>query len=271
MRYILQCLLLGCLGFFTCSAFAVNTSPTTTQTTTPWFALSHWWITVEGGYAFSMAGSHTTVESMPDVEPPNDYYVSPAPNDTGLVGAGVSYQFNLPHWKKLSSQWFPTDRLGLFYDYYLPADIDGSQIFKWEGPTVGYGYQYTVVSNVVWLDNQLDIISWQNLTPFVDVSIGSAFNTASGYSENNIELPPRPSAAFANNTNTQFAWRVGAGLNYALAWRGQSGQIGLEYRYSDLGYVTTGGAATDIYPTINQALSQRLTASEVVLALNYKL
>src|SRR5579871_131313 len=127
MRFILTCLLLGYLGFFTYSAFATPA----TQTMAPENAFSHWWITVEGSYAFSMANRNTIALPMPFVFPPNDYYVSQARNNTGSVGAGVSYQFDLPHWTKLSNQWFPTDRLGLFYDYYLPAKIDG-KIYKWE-------------------------------------------------------------------------------------------------------------------------------------------
>lgn len=163
MRYILKCFLLGYLGFFTYSTFAIPA----TQTPAPEGVLSHWWITIEGGYALSTATSNTLSEPMPYVFPPNDYYVSQARNNAGSVGAGVSYQFNLPYSKQLSNQWFPADRLGLFYDYYLPAHIDG-KIYKWEGPTIGYDYQYVVVSHVVWLDNQLDIISWKKLTPFVD-------------------------------------------------------------------------------------------------------
>lgn len=267
MRYILKCLLLGCLGgclgFFTYSTFATPVTQATAES-----SLSHWWITIEGGYAFSTANNNTLSEPMPYVFSPNDYYVSQARNNTGSVGAGISYQFNLPCWKKLSNQWFPTDRLGLFYDYYFPANIDG-KIYKWESSTIGYDYQYVVVSHVVWLDNQLDIISWKKWTPFVDASIGSAFNTARHYRENPVELPPRPSAAFANHTNTQFAWRVGVGLNYALEWHECVGQISLEYRYSDLGNVNTGASVT--YPSVNHALSQRLTNSEIILALRYHL
>lgn len=264
MRYILKCLLLGYLGFFTYSIFATPV----TQTTAPEGALSHWWVAIEGGYNFSTVNSNTLSEPMPFVFPPNDYYVSQARNDTGSVGAGLSYQFNLPGWEKLSNQWFSTDRLGLFYDYYFPANIDG-KIYKWESSTIGYDYQYVVVSHVVWLDNQLDIISWKKLTPFVDASIGSAFNTASNYSENPVELPPRPSAAFANNTSTQFAWRAGFGLNYALDAYKYVSQISLEYRYSDLGNVNTGTSGT--YPSVNHALSQRLTNSEIILALRCNL
>lgn len=264
MRYILKCLLFGYLGFFVCSAFAASA----TQTTVPKSALSPWWITMEGGYVFSTANSNSVSEPMPYASPPNDYYVSQARNNTGLVGVGVSYQFNLPHWEKLSMEWFPTDRLGLFYDYYFPANIDG-KIYKWESSTIGYDYHYTVVSHVVWLDNQLDIISWKKWTPFIDASIGCAFNIASDYSENPVELPPRPSAAFANHTNTQFAWRVGVGLSYALEWHKHVGHMSLEYRYSDLGNVSTG--TSDTYPSVNHALSQRLTNGEIMLALRYNL
>lgn len=256
--------MLGYLSFFTCSTFATLI----TQTTAPESVLSHWGITIEGGYAFSMANSNTLSLPMPFVFPPNDYYESEARNNAGLIGAGVSYQFNLPYWTKFSNQWFPADRLGLFYDYYFPANIDG-EIYKWESSTIGYDYQYVVVSQVVWLDNQLDIISWKKWTPFVDTSIGAAFNTARDYSENPVELPPRPSAAFDNNTNTQFAWRVGVGLNYAFDWHKYVGQISLEYRYSDLGNVKTG--TSDTYPSIDHALSQRLTNSEIILALRYNL
>lgn len=150
----------------------------------------------------------------------------------------------------------------------MSANIDG-KIYKWESSTVGYNYQYAVVSHVLWLDNQLDIISWKKLTPFVDAGLGSAFNTARNYTENPVELPPRPSAAFATKTNTQFAWRAGVGLNYALDWVKYVNQISLEYRYNDLGNANTGTSRT--YSSVNHALSHRLTHSEIILALRCNL
>ncbi len=229
---------------------------------------SPWWMTVEGGYAFNTASAKTTVEPMPKVLPPNDNYVSQAPQNTGLLGIGASYQFTLPERQNFPTSWLRTDRLGLFYDYYLPTTINGA-IYKSQGPSAPYTYQYTAVSNVVWLDNQTDIISWRNLTPFIDIAVGGAFNRSSAYGEAAVSpYPPRINAAFANQTDAQWAWRAGAGIDYLLPLRNTPLHLGLAYRYSDLGNVSTGKASAT-YPTMTQVLTQHLVANEVILSLRY--
>jgi|GEM_PF-3738819 len=225
------------------------------------------WLTVEGGYDFSIDPNNVSVQSMPNVNLP-DNYVSTGLGNRGFVGVGIGGQMKLPdtHISSAFSNAPRTDRLGIMYDYYAKASVSG-RIDKFQIAPV-YSYDFNVTSNVLWVDNQLDLIPLGTFLPFFDVALGAAWNKTSGYTEALLpgissQAQRLQSAAFAPNTSTSFAWRVGAGGNFAIDdhWT-----LGIIYRYSDLGKATTGNSAN--YPTMG-SISANITANEAVLSLRY--
>ena len=221
---------------------------------------------MEGGYAFSVNPSNVTTQPMPFINLP-DSYLSNRLANRGFVGVGIGGQIKLPK-TQLSSALTGsprTDRLGLMYDYYSKESVSG-QINKFQLLPV-YSNEFSVTSNVLWVDNQLDLIPLGTFLPFFDVAIGAAWNKTSGYGE--ALLPgvstqaARSSAAFASNTSASFAWRVGAGGNFAID---DNWTLGIMYRYSSLGKATTGTSA--VYSTLGP-ISANIAANEAVLSLRY--
>ncbi len=217
------------------------------------------WVNVEGGYSFSIAPNNTNTEPMPGVNLPDDY-VATLMGNRWLLGAGAGVQFPLSH------PFFHADRLGLAYDYYSRATVTG-QINKFQTvPT--YSYTYNLTSNVLWLDNQLDVGHLGQMIPFIDLAIGAAWHRTDNYQE--LPLPNVPpqnvrvnGADLASNNSTEFAWRVGIGGNVNLT---DKVKMGLIYRYANLGRSSTGPSG--FYPTVG-GINNSVAGNEAVLSLRY--
>lgn len=226
-------------------------------------AITNRWLTVEGGYAFSINPNNVSTESMPNINLP-DNYVTTGLGNRGLVGVGLGWQFELaPYY---SEHAFRSDRLGLMYDYYANGTVSG-RIDKYQ-ITPTYSTTYHVNSSVLWVDDQLDLIPIGQFLPFFDVAIGAAWNKTGGYQETPLPLiSPQAvrlqSAALASNTSTAFAWRVGVGGNVPIT---DKLLLGVIYRYASLGKATTGGSAN--YPTVG-GISSNIAANEWVMSLRY--
>jgi len=239
-----------CIG----SLFISSTVAATT--TTPWVAL-------EGGMDFSMQATHANVVPMPNVDLPDNYLFTHLHN-TWMLGVGAGYQFTRPQslFPSLAAKWLPSDRLGVFYDYYAPQQLSGV-INKYMTNTA-YTDHVTVHSHTLWLDNQLDIAQLHAFTPFVDLGLGLSQNTTADYAEaptvDNLE-PRGDSAAFARHNNWALAYRAGFGVNYHLATK-QPMDIGMMYRYTNRGRAKTGDSAN--YP-IGALSSNHLTSNEISL------
>lgn len=225
------------------------------------------WVTVEGGRDFAIQTTQTNTLSMPDSNLPDDYLLNNI-NNNWMAGVGVGYEFvrHSQLFPTAGDEWFPVDRVGVFYDYYSPKQVSGV-INEYQSITA-YNDHFSVHSNTLWLDNQLDLIHLHAFTPFIDLGIGAARNTASGYFEQPVaanDSPRADSAAFGSNSNWALAYRAGFGVDYVLPTK-QPMDIGLMYRYTDLGRAKTGNSAT--YP-IGSISSGRLKSNEVSLALRY--
>jgi opacity protein-like surface antigen len=223
------------------------------------------WLSIEAGVSFLEDPDNITVEPMPGVNFPDDY-VNTSIDNTAIIGAALGYSFILND----IDDWFPANRIGLYYDYYFAAKTEG-YINKWQSTTI-YDYAFDVHSNTLWLGNQLDLIEWNYLVPFIDLGIGIAWNTAEKYSETPLpEVPNQDhrdlSAAFADQTQTSFAWRVGVGVNLALSSWYEGWNVGVLYRYADLGEAKTG--ASENYPTAVNSLETKLRSNELLANIRY--
>ncbi|MGA2655726.1 MAG: hypothetical protein ABSF18_07085 [Gammaproteobacteria bacterium] len=222
-------------------------------------------LSIEAGVSFLDSPNNITVEPMPGVNFPDDY-VNSGIDNVGIVGAGLGYAFTLND----DDDWFFENRLGLYYDYYSKGKVDG-YINKWQ-TTKTYDYTFTVNSNTLWLGDQLDLFEWNELIPFVEVGLGIAWNTAGKYSETPLpEVPEQDrrdeSAAFADHTRTEFAWRVGAGINVDLQDWTHGLTAGILYRFVDLGTAKTG--ASENYPTVVNSLETKLRSNELLGNIRY--
>jgi opacity protein-like surface antigen len=227
-----------------------------------------WWLTLEAGASFPNTSSTTNIVDMQGSTPDDKAYYTSSPASkavfSGSIGAGYQFVINLP------DKWVPYYRVGLFYTMTNASTINGQVAEYYASRPPTYNYAYQVKSQALWLDHQVDLFSWKNITPFIDLSLGLAFNTTSGYNEMPIDnYPSRQSPDFPSKTSTSFAWRAGLGINYALPLREKNMQLGILWRYSDLGEAITGTSSTMPSPGGGGALSTPVHTNEVMMTFRY--
>jgi opacity protein-like surface antigen len=232
-----------------------------------------WWLSLEYGLAAPIASQHTTTEAMPldpDPESTNYYYDNYITNKRGTtmsIALGGGYQFMLRESLNGGVQWLPSYRLGAFYNNYLNSTVKGNMLQHQTTPF--FNYAYKVNSQVLWLDAQLDLLSWRKFTPFFEVGVGPSLNATNGYNEDYFTPTISQSANFKAKSAVNFAWRLGLGVNYNLPWQNHAMNVGFVYRYADLGNAKTGTADQDTYPTMKEVLNIPLKNNEFMLNFSY--
>lgn len=224
------------------------------------------WVMLEGGATFSVNQDNTNTVALPNDAPPSflyDDYQTTERNDSYLIGVSVGYEFELDD--EELEPWFRNIRLGLGYEFVGETKMNGQVHLYQEQPY--YNYDYETYSQVAWAIGQIDLITLEQFTPFIDLGLGISFNHAGEYNESRINdaVHVRESADFSDNTETEFAWRAGLGINYQYE-EDSPLTIGAVVRYSDLGDASTGSSQT--YPTVG-SLSEPITNIELALQLGY--
>jgi opacity protein-like surface antigen len=137
-------------------------------------------------------------------------------------------------------------------------------------PTPLYNYKYHLNTTRLMAEAQL---SWAcgNWIPFINGGIGAAWNHLSKYSESAVSntgfvvFPP-----FRSQTNTNFAYHVGAGLSYAYNLFNSDDfkheRIALGYRYTGLGNASF-GTRGNMYPY--ELNMNDLSANELYISYTY--
>lgn len=224
------------------------------------------WIILEAGATFSTTQDHTNTMALPNDAPPSflyDDYKTHQRDDGYLIGLSAGYEFEIE--QEQIEHWLPNARIGIGYEYVGETKVSGEVHLYQERPY--YDYNYETYSNVAWGIAQLDLPNFSHFNPFIDIGLGISFNHAGEYHETRINdaVHVRNSADFSSNTETEFAWRAGLGLNYQLEeispWK-----IGAIIRYSDLGDAKTGDSET--YPTV-ESLTLPITNIELALQVGY--
>jgi len=224
----------------------------------------NWWASMELGAAYMQNTDQTVVQATSVPHRPN-IYVTDNVEDTAVLGVGLGYTFELAD----DDDFFPSNRLGVYYDYYVPTNVSGH--IENDHAVVGYIYTLQARSHSLWLNDQFDLFNWNDIIPFIEGGIGVSFNSIYDYKETpvlaNLPAGHSRSAGFESNSDTSFAWRAGAGVNVVLPRGLKPFTLGLLYRYSDRGDINTGPSET--YPTVNKSLGTPLKSNDVLLSLTY--
>ena len=161
-----------------------------------------------------------------------------------------------------------------FTAYYTQSNLSGVQT-----PAVNLINQADTLNYSANMSNwaymfEPKIISKQNpFEPYVKFGLGFSNNEVNQYKE--VPSNPNSSAvttnAFAGQTNTNFAWEVGAGIQHTLYHLPKGGDIILagEYRYMDWGPIMLGktpAQTTDNGPNFGH---YRTNLVDVTLSLHY--
>jgi opacity protein-like surface antigen len=174
-------------------------------------------------------------------------------DDTGLIGAGIGYQFN---------PWFRAD---VTVDYEWPSDFEGTTFCP--APCGGAGGAVTNVetgefSAITTLANvYVDLGNYYGFSPYVGAGAGVSYLMM----DDIVTTSPAGSLDVGDADDWSFAWALMAGLAYHF-----TPQLALDvgYRYLNLGEVET-DTLTDIGAGDGTFSYDDLQAHEVRVGVRY--
>jgi opacity protein-like surface antigen len=172
--------------------------------------------------------------------------------DSGLIGAGVGYQFN---------NWFRVDLTG---EYRSAAAYRTVQTYS-VGCPVAFCLDIYTANNTTALfmgNGYLDLGTWRGVTPYVGAGVGVAFHRFGSLTDDGL------GQGFAlDKTQDNFAWAVMAGVAYNIT---PNLKIDFGYRYIDMGRLTSGPiACMDIASCFFETQSYRAESHDIRLGFRY--
>lgn len=158
-----------------------------------------------------------------------------------------------------------TGEIGIAYGASATERLSGN-IWEDADPTFNnFNYDYQLNHQRVMVEGMLMAPAfWKNVSPYIKVGIGAAFNQLGSYSitpliDEEVAAPP-----FYSNTTTAFSYMVGAGLHAPIK---KNWQIGIGYAFSDWGKSQLKPAAGE---TLNNTPSlPNFYLNSVVVQLSY--
>lgn len=197
-----------------------------------------WYVSADIGAAWSDANGSMTVNNGSNFPPPAnvDLYSIASGDARALLGISAGYR-----WQR-NEQTLPSYSLALRYQHLFTQPIKGT-IDQYSLPQFNnYSYSWGIEADVISLYSKIDLMNYKNLMPYVDVGLGVSFNQSTTYQETAfVNVTPRISPAFVSHTRAQFAYNVGAGLDYQI--RPQV-IVSLGYEYQSFGRVSSGSGQT---------------------------
>ncbi|MDX1837223.1 hypothetical protein DIZ81_06785 [Legionella taurinensis] len=133
--------------------------------------------------------------------------------------------------------WLPVLSAGLTYQHLFSNEINGT-ITQYSLPQfANYRYTWAVESEVLAIFARANLRQYQRFLPYLDGSIGSAWNTASHYRETAFSgVTPRISPMFRHHTATDFTYSLGAGIDVVLT---DKIMLSFGYEFRDWGTLTS--------------------------------
>ena len=186
-----------------------------------------------------------SAQSRVDFYPANGTYLNYSPTEASeKVGSfGVFAGVELPF--EIQNKWVV--QTGLAYNIISAYSENGTNAVgeNLNNPvsTTTYDYSYRVSSQQIFSETKLIGTVFQNtLHPYVLLDLGVAINKAYSYSVNTSQSDPNSTASYQDNTQTNFAYGMGLGVDWELS---NSWRIGLGYRLLNLGPAELGEGSWD--------------------------
>jgi opacity protein-like surface antigen len=229
-------------------------------------------------------GGYQNYEPAPPPPPPTDRgiyikgYVGQANTSSGSIWTPIydTNNFTVYHDDIKSSALFGVGvgwRARHWLRFDLTGDYRGDTTFLAQDSYPGVGFppgtnEYTAdISSWLFLANAYwDIGTWCGFTPYVGAGVGFANISVNGMKDVNV---PNASVFYgADNTETNFAWAVHAGVSYDVS---PNLTLDLAYRYADLGNASTGVVtAYDNSGSYSEVAIRDITSNDVMLGVRYK-
>ena len=140
------------------------------------------------------------------------------------------------------AQWFPAYSISLSYQHLFATNAGGDIMLYSDPNFINYRYDLDVTSEVLLVSSKFNIFQYEKISPYVLAGIGGVYHQTN-YKETALSgVTPRTTPVFASNPTAQFAYSVGAGLDYQVS---KKVVMSLEYQYQSLGSVSTWHGAGD--------------------------
>lgn len=161
--------------------------------------------------------------------------------------------------------WFPSYSFGVFWQYFFRTHIGNTSTVFSDRQFTNYKYKLDLTANLLLASAKLNLVHYGKFSPYINGGIGSSFNRTSDYTEKVLtEIEPRMSPRFAKFSTSEFAYHIGAGLDFQCTTKLL---ISLGYIYQDLGQIST-GSGKDIWA--NQSLSPgSYHSNELLVSVSY--
>lgn len=151
---------------------------------------------------------------------------------TFLYGLNSGYEF------KFNSNWMLSLGLGLYQNTNHSSKGDVWFVYepdsRWNEHTLSYEYNFrsTRLMAELQIGHQFNLNKFK-LIPFVSIGVGPSFNSVSGYSESAVAKNASVINGFGDNTTTDLAYQVGAGI--ACPFNDDHDRLSIAYRYGNFG------------------------------------
>lgn len=227
-----------------------------------WLKNSNWYLSIGGGEQFPNGSNTLRVNNDSSFPAPYniDVYSGSSRSNGGIFTLTGGRSWKSENYK------IQAYSLGVMWQYLFKNNLTG-QITQYSDPTfLNYNYQLSTTSNVILGYSKINLLSYKKLLPYFNVGLGGSINNTKKYHEEALEfVTARVSPQFQKQTNTQFAYLLGAGID-VLANDNLS--ISAGYNYLNIGSLSTGyGLSTWSAARLNYGSS---STNEVLLTLNYK-
>ncbi len=215
---------------FKLSGLLIITSLLSTAT----LAEGHPYVGITGGATFAAVGTQNSTIATGSSN--DNYATNSSASGTSMFGVSGGYEF-------AGHGPIPAVALGVgVYDMPSTYNYSGQLV---QTPTGGgaqsfYNYNFTINSARIMAEAQF---TWTagNFSPFINAGIGPSWIQLGSYTENPTKgTGPVTLSAFQPHTNSNLAYQVGFGVEYAFNLfkntRGfKQNRLGLGYRYVNLG------------------------------------
>lgn len=197
----------------------------------------NWFLGFQAGGQQLVTPSWTSVNNGSGYTPPNDQDLYTVGNSALKpllsLQAGRRWEF--------SQNWLSSFSLGLQYQHFFSAPIDG-QIIEYSLPEfTNYSYQWSTDSNLILANAKLNATHYKGFSPYFSLGVGAVLNHGS-YSETAVAgVTPRISPSYSSNSNARAAYTIAAGLDYQFR---PELILSAGYQYSSIGSLNSGYGAT---------------------------
>lgn len=230
----------------------------------------HTYVGLKGGYSIS-----TTMNFQPDYGVQKQFIwvafehaqFTSNMNTSGLYGAFMGYSlnsnisFDVAYDYRNNFQWDRASDLYMPSNPFAPIRSIGE---RWRAKDIR-------IQTLLFGVNLKPCVNWNGIIPYATAGIGAAWNTINSFE--NYDIDPRTfNLELSGNTKTNFAWKIGAGVNYMVPCY-QQFMFSLGYQFVDVGTLQTSTSFVDhvdgTQGSINPFSANHVQMNEVFLSATY--